>query len=420
VVKSVPPGSRLFWLASLVLWTVAGGCGSPDVDREGQLTVPGPDLTHLGDQRLKGAIEAAQATVAQRASAESWGHLGHLYFIHGWPSEATDCYQRAVDLEPDQFRWQYFHGRALSETDLAGAAAAFERAIGIDAGYIPAYVHGARILTDMGQLDAAVGYLERARTLDPDNPFVELGLAQHALAAGEFESARPHLQRALELDADLGEAHAALAQVYMAQGDREGARGHADLSARERQGRMMTDPLLAAVQQLGISRFWLHTRGKSRLQAGDFAGALTQFSLLVDDVDQEGDPMVWCGYGGALLGLGRHDEALVALERALSEAERQEGDSPLSPENVRLIHTNLGHAYAVTARQQMATSHLREALRLDPVSVSAAFNLALVYFRADSLEQARDVLESIADLRGHQQAAKLLRTVRERTAAVEP
>ena len=107
----------------------------------------------------------------------------------------------------------------------------------------------------------------------------------------------------------------------------------------------------------------------------------------------------------------------MALERAWSEAQRHADDSPLSPENRRLIETNLGHAYAVTGRSQMAISHLREALRLDPVSVSAAFNLALVHFRADSLKQARDVLEGVADLQGHEQAAKLLKTVRERMAA---
>ena len=145
------------------------------------------------------------------------------------------------------------------------------------------------------------------------------------------------------------------------------------------------------------------------------ASASAQYAPLA--VEGEEDPMVWSGYGASLLGHGRHSEALTALERARSAGGAADaGGGSLTPENLRFIETNLGQAYAMSGRLNRARDHLRKALAHDPTSVSTGYSLALVLFRADSLESARQVLEAFSDLSTHSHALRLRETLRRQTA----
>ena len=371
--------------------------------------IPRPDVTNVAEARLNQALLAAQAAVEETPSAETWGHLGHLYFLHGWPGEGAVCYLNAVDLEPEDFGWRYFLGRAYGQTDAARAIDAYEEAIQLDPGYVAAYAYCARAMRDLGRVKEAQDCLERGHEADPSDPTVALGLGQLHLGARRYGEAQRHLERALELNPERGETHAALSQMYMAQGDREAARHHAELGARYFQQGRIRDPLFAAVSRLGVSKYWFRHRGKRRLQEGDYAGAAQEYGQAT--AEGEEDPVIWSGYGAALLGLGRRAEAAQALERALECAHSGPYAGNVLPEDLRLIHTNIGHAYAVTGQPDKAEHHLREALRLDPSSASAAFNLALVYYRGGRAALALDALSSVPELEDHPRALKLRRAL---------
>lgn len=398
---------RIAVLSALVLAAavLAGlGCGggrNPE-------PIPLPDLTQVADERLLAAVREARAAVeGDPGPAAAWGRLGHVYLAHGWPQEASECYQRAAERQPRASRWLYFLGRALYQVDAGRAADAFARAVSLETGGapVPYYVHGARALRDLGRTGEALALLEAAREHHPRSSSVELALGQVHLEAGRHGEARRHLERALALDPERGETHTALSQVHMAAGNRVEAARRARLGVRHFEQGSMADPLFAEVARAGVSSFWMHRRGKKRLQEGDYAGALEEYSQAV--AAGERDAMIWNGYGSALLGAGRHDEGVAALERALEAARNGSGTGNLAPDNMRLIHTNLGHALAASGDLDRAGHHLRAALRLDPASVAAAYNLALLHFRRKQPELGLEALSGVPDLESHPEAARL-------------
>ena len=393
---------RIAVLAAAVL---AGlGCGG---DRSPE-AVPLPDLAQVAEERLLAAVREARAAVVEDpASAAAWGRLGHIYLAHGWPQEASECYRRAAEQQPRASRWLYFLGRASYQVDAGSSAAAFSGAISLEAGGapVPYYVHGARALRDLGRAGQALTLLESARNRHPRSSSVELALGQVHLEAGRYPEARRHLESALALDPERGETHTALSQVHMAGGNRGEAARHARLGVRYFEQGSMRDPLFAEVARAGVSSFWMNRRGKKRLQEGDYAGALEEYSQAV--AAGESDPMIWNGYGSALLGVGRHEEGVAALERALEAAQNESGAGNLAPDNMRLIHTNLGHALAASGDLDRAGNHLRAALKLDPASVTAAYNLALLYYRRKQPGLGLEALSGVPDLESHPDAARL-------------
>ena len=399
-----------------LILTAAFVCAScdPATERPQRTDLPGPHPSSIDDFRLRAALTAAREDVGMQSNASSWGRLGHLYLIHGWPAAAAACYESAHGLEPERFRWTYYWARALSETNLPRAAATMERALELDGTYLPAFIYGARILRELGEINGAAAWLKRAQQLAPTSPDVALALGQLALSSGDLRTASKHLLRALELDPDNAAISVALSQVMLASGDREAAGRHAERAAAGGVSQPLDDSLFAEVKRVGVSRFWLHTRGRALLQASDYEGALAQYAPLA--VEGEEDPMVWSGYGASLLGRGRHSEALTALERAWSAAGAiDSGGGSLTPENLRFIETNLGQAYAMNGHLNRARDHLHKALAHDPTSVRTGYSLALVLFRADSLESARQVLEALPDLSTHSHALRLLETLRRQT-----
>ncbi len=408
---------RIPLLSALVLSApvIAGlGCGGRNPEQ-----VPLPDLTQIADERLLAAVREARAAVeGDPGPAAAWGRLGHICLAHGWPQEASECYRQAASREAGASRWLYFLGRALYQVDAAGAADAFALAVSLEAGGapVPYYVHGARALRNLGRTDEALALLEGGREHHQRSSSLELALGQVHLEAGRYGEARRHLESALALDPERGETHTALSQVHMAAGNRGEAARHARLGVRHFEQGSMPDPLFAEVARAGVSSFWMHRRGKKRLQEGDFAGALEEYSRAV--AAGESDPMIWNGYGSALLGVGRHEEGVAALERALEAAQSGSGDGDLAPDNMRLIHTNLGHALAASGDLDRAGHHLRAALRLDPASVTAAYNLALLHFRRKQPELGLEALSGVPDLESQPEAARL--RARLRAAAGRP
>jgi len=332
------------------------------------------DLAQVSDSRLLQTVEATQQAVAKSPrSATAWGQLGHVYLAHDWHGEATRCYRRAAKIQSDAFRWLYYIGRA-AENNPVEAADVLSQAITLNSKYVPAHIHYANALRNLGRLEEAQRHFKRALELDPQNPFAELRLGQHALSAKRFETARDHLQRALTLNPEQSEVHAALAQVCLALGDGEVANQHARAARRRTKYNEMSDPLFAEVERAGVSKYWLTRRGRQSFMAKNFERAVDDLAEVVSE--EEKNPLIWYLYGVSLLGTQQYKEAAAILERALAATLDNDYQNK---EDMLKIYNSLVVAYTQVARPELAEQYLEKALDLNPSSIKAMNNLAFYY-----------------------------------------
>ena len=378
--------------------------------------IPQPiDLALVEEPRLVEAIEVAQKSVEKSPEeATAWGQLGHIYLIHGWKVEATQCYRRAVAIDPTEFRWLYFLGRSYCEAHPQEAVDVLVQAISLDSEYTPALIYHAYALRSLGRFGEAKQCLERAKDLDPQNPFAELWLGELALTDKQFETARAHLQRALILNPEQSEAHAAMAQVALALGELEAANRHAKLARKPTTHAQMRDPLWWEVLKAGVTTPLLVERGIQYLQENNFERAVAEFSALISDTQK--DPEIWLNYGVALLFAERYSEAIAALESALAilhsdESKKYKNVAEIAHLKVESYY-NLGLIYYRTGRTQKAVVACQRAIELEPDFANAYGSLGRVYWEEGRLDEAivqykKAIGITPTDLEFHQDLARI-------------
>ena len=396
MLRKVPFSKRALALILLAILPVS--CG--DI---GLAPMPEPDLSSVAEPELLKQVQQARAAVAAAPrQAASWAWLGHVYYLHGWREEAVPCYRNAAALEADSFSYLYYLGRALVESDPARAVTALEQALTLRPSYAPAHIYSAYALRSLGRGEEARDRFERAAQLDPDNWVARLGLGQLAFERGDLQVARHQLMQALGLNGRAREVHAALAQVATTMEQEEAARQHAEAARRFPPGATMRDSLWRRAEAAGATRAWHSKRGERHLSQGDFAAALDEFSQVV--AGQEANPRQWCNYGSALLGVGRIEEAIAALEKALSQASAPD----LPDDQTQRILNALGQAHMQAGAFERAEQYLQQALEMDFDTLPVVANLALVYYYQDRLDDAIHFLQNARGADRHPNTAGLL------------
>ena len=129
--------------------------------------------------------EATQAVRDDPTSAAAWGRLGEVYDVNSFEVQALECYARARELDPKQWRWAYFAGILLRPNDPLSALDLFTRAARLEPDYAALRFHlgFAHYLAE--DFEEAERHYRHALRLDPDCVNARLGLARIALARGE-------------------------------------------------------------------------------------------------------------------------------------------------------------------------------------------------------------------------------------------
>ena len=332
------------------------------------------DETHVWADfydRTLGDLLPVQTEIARAVAGELQVRLPGVA-----PASSPGSRQVRWDAHEAALRGRYFLEQRTAKA-IHTAQAYFERAIALEPNYALAYVGlaDAHILgltyADAPAKDAitrAREALVRARALDEQNAAVHawLGviLAEHDW---NWSGAEHAFHRAVELNPNFAYAHKLYSEYLSYVGRFEEAIAEARLARR-------LDPLSVVTNaHVGLVLY----------RARQYEAALDELQRAIElDPDH---PMPYLPRGLALSMLGRHDEAVGALEKGLIASNR-------SSEMLAQLAVAYGRA-GLVSRATAMLSELRTRDRTQPVS---PFVFALAHLGAGATDRAVDALEAAA------------------------
>jgi tetratricopeptide (TPR) repeat protein len=195
----------------------------PDLGWHYYLGASGPlprDLFDIADAALERALETN--VVYRPEKIES--NLGYLHERQRDFDNALAHYRRAIELAPDPSQYLYQAAVVLGFTGRQDEAMEyFKRSLA--RGTLGPHLEGAalsrlgRLMHEKGDGRAAVEYLTRARSLEPENYALRLDLGRALQAIGGEEKAETEYRNAISLDPARPEAYRLLIEVYRGRRD---------------------------------------------------------------------------------------------------------------------------------------------------------------------------------------------------------
>jgi len=333
--------------------------------------------------------EATAAVEEASNSAAAWGRLGTIYDVHVYFDRAIECYDRALELDPENFQWPYFSGIALRENDQAAALEAFQRAVALNPDYPPLrlYLGYGHFLEE--NVDLAGEHYERALQLDERSVNARIGLARVALASQRPDDAVRFLEEALAIAPEEAAVHHHLAHVYGLVGNERADlhRRLAESSPVEMQPgetASFRDPVRDEVTLAeGVSSNWLLTNGQRHLAAGRVQEASDAFSAVLTENPDSIPGLL----ASARLALGKGE-----AERALSQVRRA---IELAPGDAA-PYLDHGLVLARINRLPEAIAAYERALSIDPNLPDAQSNLATLLFQTGRTQEGTALLQRTA------------------------
>jgi tetratricopeptide (TPR) repeat protein len=170
------------------LWVGHGEVGPP----------PPPVPAELTDPPARKLVEAKrQAVLAAPRSGAAWGELGMAFHAHDATAEATTCYRRAMDLDPNDVRWPYLLAGQLRQNnagaDKEEAVRLYRRAADCpppsEAHRATALLTLADLLTELGRADEAAPLYQQVYDDNPSNPWAAYRVGVLLADRGETEKA---------------------------------------------------------------------------------------------------------------------------------------------------------------------------------------------------------------------------------------
>lgn len=338
-----------------------------------------PDLA----ARLKDLLAATRGAPQ---SGELRGRLAMAYEMNGFPDAALGTYAQAESLDPGEFSWPYFRALLLAKNgDLPAALDQLDRAIGLDADYVPAWLWRGKWSLDSGDDAEAEASYRRAEALGAGSPAVA-GLAQVRMRAGQYSQAlallepvaneqrHPHLYRML------GEAY------------RELGRGE-DARVASARGRHATslqwfDPRQGVKTEYiaGFKNQMAHAQ--DLLSVGRYEDALEILEPWRERYPE--DAALLTNLGWAYMSLGDLDQAQAIMERGLAE---HSDDTP-----GYYFHYHLGRLHAMRGEVADALDHLATASALNPTQSEPHLERANLLLRLGRRDEALAAFEKAMEV----------------------
>jgi tetratricopeptide (TPR) repeat protein len=351
-----------------------------------------PDLSHMTApvreqirQRyssLTSAIEQLDTTSAELSDA--YGEMGNVLMAARYVDATEPFYFNAQTLAPRDRRWPYYLGHLYtSQGAFAKAAAAFERALALEADDVPTMISLGEVHLEQGQPEVAEPLFTRALSHEPSSIWARIGLGRAALARRDYVQAVECLEEALVLDQEAAGIHYPLAMAYRGLGDLETAEVH--LAQRDAGKVRRPDPLMRTMGQSLESPSTFEREGIQALGNGDLEGAAALFRQGIELAPD--NPSLRHRLGTALFLMGDEREGLAQFEEAVR----------VSPDYAQ-AHYSLGLLLEESGRLEDAIQRFSLAVRYEPSYVEARLRLARALRRvgrpAEALSEYAQIIET--------------------------
>jgi len=359
---------------------------------------------------VRGALETAlelfdsqvAAAGSERELGAAWGELAMVYQAHHLQGLAQECYGHALEHAPDEFRWHYLLGYLYQETgSYDRALTAYERALELDAEYLPARLRRGQVYLALREIGPATEDFEAVLAARPGQAAALAGLGLAAIQQQRYGPAIRFLEAALAAESAADRLHHPLAMAYRHEGDVAAARKH--LTRQGKTPPSIADPLLADMASRSRSAQYYLERGYAASRGGRYERAVDEFRRAV--AFSPDDPAARVSLGQGLLHIGQVDRALAEFEAALAVA----------PEHAA-AHYRRGTVRETRGDDAAAAEDYAAAIDSDPDYLQARLRLADALMRLDRYDEAALAYAS-ADVPGDQRAYFAYREALARLAA---
>ena len=372
---------------------ILAGCGQ-------SLDVPIAELDGAQPEVIKKFDQARALVIENPDSSEAWGQLGMVFNAHEFMDQAIDCYRRASDLDPQEFRWSYLAAVVLAERDPAQAEIELRRAAKLNSKYAPLHCNLGKAFVKMGRDDEARQEYETAIRIDPNCREALLGLGELELQIGELQQSLEHLLKAADLRFEDNHVHTLLARLYNRLGDKESAEIELELAKAFPRAAPPRDEIRARAQQEAAGNIGIADRARLYFNKQMYREAEELYRRVI--AQQSGSASDHLMLGRALAEQGKLQEGIAELETAMS----------IDDQNSEILST-YGLLLARDGQTNRAIDFFNAALKLNPSSGVNHFYLGMAQQRRGDFEKAfqayRNALElNPANASAHLYLANLL------------
>jgi tetratricopeptide (TPR) repeat protein len=364
----------------------------PDAWAGKLLPVPVPNLEgqapdiRSGLDETRNAVNAAlqnpEVSIAELAGA--YGELGGLYQASFLRQSAEACFQNAMRLEPENFRWAYYAAWLADQTGQTELALTrYEHARSLKSDYPPLTLRMADVWADLNESDKAEAAYREVVGVPGLEAHALFGLGQIALLRRDYASAIDDFSKALQFDPAATRIHYPLGQALHAV--KRNTEAKEQLAQRGDRLPAVKDPLVEELDAMKNSASRYFTRAMKAIQDRNYEAAAAAFAKGLETEPDNATARV--SYARALYLSDRKNEARQALERAVA----------LQPDNTLGLFL-LGVLSDEAGDSAGAESYYKRVLEHEPGHGGAHFFLANHYWRErDYTDAARHYAAAIAD-----------------------
>jgi tetratricopeptide (TPR) repeat protein len=344
--------------------------------------IPGADLREA-DRDVVQAIEVAEANVRRSPrSPEMWGELGLLLSAHSYAVEAETCFQKAAELDTENWRWFYFKAVSEQRTRPEQAIQTLRGAIARGAAGDPPRLLLAELLLKLGRLDEAEREFRTVLKASSGNARAQLGLSRVLVLKDQLAEAVETLRAAKSHPSTRKAAHQLLAQAEQRLGKTSAAEAAlAQASQLPRDAPWPHDPLTGVLEDRRVGR----QSYLDRAAALQRSGALKEANEVAQQMERKYHDVYLLVEGRERLEQGNAAGAEAALREALQ----------LEPDSTEIVHT-LGQALAAQEKLEEAVNLYRGLLKREPSYGPAWLELGRCLQRQESKEALSALRSAVA------------------------